>query len=92
MSPIRIAYDSPRNVVSTDKKEKPFSIADADSRWVCDPITLHAVNVNSSCFKCPLITKKRKNGPVCATNSKIDVYGVIYGTWSRTRRSVENTN
>ncbi len=55
-------------MVATDEKVKVFSIIDTDSRWVEDPIALHAVNVNSSCFKCPFMGKEK--GHAWVTDSK----------------------
>ncbi len=92
--PLRRAENNTRNVVATDdKKGKVFSSADADSRWVGDLITVNAVNVNSSCFKCPPM---REEKTVCmgARQQKlflmIDVYGVTYGAWSTTKRPFAN--
>ncbi len=58
-----------------------FSSADTDSRWVGDLITVNAVNVNSSCFKCPLLGEEKNCLRGCPTTSgffMIDVYRVTY--------------
>ncbi len=93
--PLRHAENNTRNVVATDdKKEKVFSSADTDSRWVGDLITVHAVNVKSSCFKCPLMREEQKTVCMGARQQKlflmIDVYGVTYGAWSETKRPFAN--
>ncbi len=56
-----------RIVVATDEKGKVFSIVDTDSRWVGDHITVNAVNVNSSCFKCPLLGEEKNCLRGCPT-------------------------
>ncbi len=72
--PLRHAENNTRNVFAADdKKGTVFSIVAADSRWVGDLITLHAVNVNSSCFKCPLM-REEKNGPAWVPDSKSLLY------------------